>query len=256
MDVRLFKLLILVLGESVFAGALLLLNKFGSTNSHVVEMFSHLVRYALMSFPLLLVLPEDNWIWLVEEDPRGRKITLRSKAAKHLHLSMLYFLLLGYPAFLVSISMITMREKYRFPPSWIIIGSGVAFGIYCAWRNFRNVKKYDSLFAVGWDRKAAFVEIFIGSRLAKNIKLFYKGWALLFGAVYFLGAAGATYIYYKWFAPLGAVDDREKFTVLMTVFCVMLSFSVWVMSMYVAFQLFFSRRVEAWVRQKNNNRGA
>lgn len=255
MDIRLFKLLILVAAETVFMVVFFLLRRFGPENN-VVELFVHMTRYAIFSFPVLMVLPEDNWIWLVEEDPRGRKITLRSKASKHLHLSMLYFLLLGYPLFLVSMSLITMREKYQFPPTWIILGAGSLFGVYCAYRNFRNVKKYDSLFAVAWDRKAAFVEIFIGTKMAQNIKLFYKGWALLFGAVYFLGAAGAALIYFRWVSPISPVDDRQKFLVLMTVFCVLLSFSVWVMCMYVAFQLFFSRSLEAWVRQKNNDRGA
>lgn len=255
MDIRLFKLLILFASEAVFIGAFFLLRRFGA-HSHVAEMFMHVARYAIFSFPVLMVLPEDNWIWLVEEDPRGRKITLRSKASKHLHLSMLYFLLLGYPSFLVSMALVTMREKYQFPPTWIILGAGVLFGVYCAYHNFRNVKKYDSLFAVGWDRRAAFVEIFIGSKMAKNTKFFYKGWALLFGALYFTGAATATLIYYKWFSPMDMVDDRKKFLVLMTVFCVLLSFSIWVMCMYVAFQLFFSRSLEAWVRQKKNDRGA
>ena len=53
-----------------------------------------------------------------------------------------------------------------------------------------------------------------------------------------------------------AMDDRKKFLVLVTVFCVLLSFSVWVMSMHVMFQLFFSRRLETWVRQKKQDRGA
>ena len=180
MDIRLFKLLILLGVEAVLAGAYYLTGLF-APDTHVTQLILIVLRYAMISFPLLVALPEDNWIWLVEEDPRGRKITLRSKAAKHLHLSMIYFLALAYPAFLVSMALITMREKYRFPPTWIILGAGITFGMYCAYRNYRNVMKYDSLFAVAWDRKAAFVEIFVGSKMAKNIKLFYKGWALAFG---------------------------------------------------------------------------
>ena len=225
--------------------------------SHVTEMFAYIARYTVYTVPVLLVLPEDNWIWLVEEDPRGRKITLRSKASKHLHLSMLYFLLIGYPSFLISISLITMREKYQYPPTWIIIGCGVVFGIYCAFRNFRNVKKYDALFAVAWDRKAPFVEIIIGTRVAKNIVFFYKGWALLFGIAYFSGSICAAGIYFKWFAPAGLVmDDKQKFIVLITVFYILLAFSVWVMSTYVTFQIFLSRPLESWVRQKRNDRRA
>lgn len=253
MDIRLFKLLILIGAEAVAGALYWVLTRFYH-GSHVMELFVHIARYAMFTFPVLVALPEDNWIWLVEEDPRGRKITLRSKASKHLHLSMLYFLLLGYPTFLVAMAMITMRVKYQFLPAWIIIAAGSLFGIYCAFRNYRNVKKYDSLFAVGWDRRAAFVEIFIGSKVAQNVKFFYKGPAIVFGALYFLGAAAAPTIYFKWFAPLSVIKDHKKFLVLLTMFCVMLAFSVWVMAMYVTFQLFLSRPLESWVRQRKNDR--
>ena len=93
--------------------------------------------------------------------------------------------------------------------------------------------------------------------MAKNIVFFYKGWALLFGIAYFSGSICAAGIYFKWFAPAGLVmDDKQKFIVLITVFYILLAFSVWVMSTYVTFQIFLSRPLESWVRQKRNDRRA
>ena len=253
MDIRLFKILMLV-GVELLLGVASFIEYRYFSGSRIGSLLFMVTRNAMISFPVLVLLPEENWIWLVEEDPRGRKITLRSKASKHLHLSMLYFLLIGYPCFLICISLFMKWDKYRFPPAMILIGYAVIYGIYCAVLNFRNVKKYDSLFAVAWDRRSSFVEIFVGVKVAKEIKMFYKGFSLYAGLLLLLGSAFASYFFYNWIYPGSIVEDREKFIVMQTTYCIMLAFSVWVMSMYLFFQLFYSRKLEAWVRTKNRKK--
>jgi hypothetical protein len=250
-DIRLFKFLILILVEAVLGAAYFLESRY-LQGSRVGSLVYLITRYALATLPILILLPEDNWVWLVEEDPRGRKISLRSKASKHLHLSMLYFLLFGYPCLLICISLFEKWEKYQFPPAMLLMAYGFLYGIYCAWKNFRNVKKYDSMFAVAWDRKSSFVEIFVGAKVSKNMKFFYKGFGLFAGILFMAGALLAPWLYYKYVSPFGVIPDRQKFIVLQTIYCFLLAFSVWTVTMYVVFQLFFSRKLETWVREKKS----
>ena len=249
MDIRLFKALILFGVEAVLFAAYYVEGRFFA-GSRVGDFIYDITLYTMYTFPVLVLLPEDNWIWLVEEDPRGRKITLRSKASKHLNLSMLYFAALGYPGFLVCLTLFHRWPKYHFAPAWWLIGYGVLYGIYCAHKNFRNVKKFDALFAVAWDRRSTFVEIFVGVKVAQNMRFFYKGFALFMGVIYILGSMAIAPLYYKWIKPPGFIVDPERFLMMQSVYCFLLAFSVWVMSMYISFQLLFSRKMEQWVREK------
>ena len=248
MDIRLFKLLILIGVEAVLFATHYIEYRFFA-GSRVGNFIADVTRYAMYTFPVFVLLPEDNWIWLVEEDPRGRKITLRSKASKHLHLSTIYFAALGYPGFLVCLALFHRWPKYQFPPAWGLIAYGVLYGLYCAYKNYRNVKKYDALFAVAWDRRSMFAEIFVGVKVAQSMRFFYRGAGLFMGVIYIAASVAAAPLYYRLVEP-PPPPDPERFLMMQAIYCFLLAFSVWVMSMYISFQLFFSRKMERWVREK------
>lgn len=255
MDVRLFKFLVVFGSEAILGIAHLIEWKYFSDNRIGMLVFNT-TRLAMLTVPLLMMLPEDNWIWLLEEDQRSRKITLRSKAVKHLHLSLLYFMAVGYPVFLVTMSLFIWsqwEEKYRFPPNMAMGIFAFVFGVFCAFKHNVNVKKYDSLFAVAWDRKSAFPEIFVGLKVARNPRFFFKGFSLAVGLIFLVGSVAATPFFFKVIQPTMVVCeiyDRQKCIVMQTVFCFLFSNSIWAVTMYSVFQLLFTRRLEAWVREK------
>jgi hypothetical protein len=263
MDVRLFKLLVFVGMEGIQVLALFIdLHFFGGPDgTRVARLIYYTILLSTLLVPVLLLMPEDNWIWLLEEDLRSRKITLKSKAVKHLHLSMLYIMAISYPIFLVCTSLFIWSQwevKYRFPPTWIMGAFAILFGIYCAYRNYRNVKKYDSLFAVGWDRKSSFLEIFIGIKVSRNMKFFYKGFSLAVGIIFFACAFLATPVYFKTIARYTDICgpyDRQKCIVMQAFYCVLFSISIWAVVMYTSFQILFTKRLEAWVREKKSTGG-
>ncbi len=247
MDIRLFKFLILVVSE----GAFFLFLHFAPASLQNMKFYAILYTTLILlmvSLPLLVLLPEDNWIWLIEENPRGRKISLRSKASKHLHLSMLYFFVFGFFPFIVSIAAISVLPKYQFPLLKELIGIAVVYGIYCAWKNYRNVMKFDSLFAVGWDRRAAFFEIFVGFKVSKKAYYFYSGLGLLCGFIIMGLALLAPILYYKYIEAPFVPYDMERYVVLTTLLNFFIITGSWTTTMYVFFQIAFGRRLQKWVK--------
>jgi len=248
MDVRLFKLIAMIGIEAVLLPIYLLEPRFQS-----MIPFYHTIREAhrlfMLSVPILIWLPEDNWIWIVEENPRGRKISLRSKASKHLHLSMLYIFAISFPSFIFCLAIIILPVSYSHGLTNVFIITAAVYGIYCAWQNHINVMKHESLFAVAWDRKAAFFEIFVGFSVARKPVFFFSGTAVIFGIALIISSIIAPIIYFSEYPHPFVIFDIQKYVTLSALFNFFLVLGVWGTSMYVSFQLFFSRRVEKWSRQ-------
>lgn len=257
MDIRIFKTLILIASETVFY-LILRFAPVSMQKAQLYPIFESAVILIMVTVPVLLLLPEDNWIWIVEENSRGRKISLRSKASKHLHLSMLYLFFIGYFPFIVVVSAMFHFPKYKFALSWELMGVSALYGLFCAWKNYRNVIRYDSLFAVGWDRRATFIEIFIGFKVSKGAYYFYSGFALLAGLILMVTAALAPYVYFEFFRRPDISYDFERYIVLVTFLNFFAMAGAWTTSMYIFFQMFFGRRLQRWVRtprNKNNKEG-
>ncbi|MFH1539420.1 MAG: hypothetical protein ABIH66_10710 [bacterium] len=252
MDVRFFKFLIFLALETIFAVVFFLVNKMPMLGS-IRPIFSSMLSLLVIAAPILLLLPEDNWIWLVEEDPRVRKITMRSKAVKHLHMSMLYFFAIGFPCLIVTLAMLMRNPAYYRPALVGFALFGAAYGFFCAYRHNRNVRKHASLFAVGWDRRSSFFEIFVGLKVSRRPKYFFSKPALWIGFLY-VAAAAATPYYYSKLGNQLETFDMEKFMVMHTLFSVFFAIGVWITTMYVVFQIFFSRRLERWIREVTRER--
>jgi len=249
MDIRLFKFLIFLFFESIFSAALLILRKFHFFPS-LNPLITNAILILLIFVPILLILPDDNWIWLLEEDPRARKISMYEKAVKHLHLSTLYFLALGFPTFVFFLAVFIKNHNYQRPLELAFIGTAPLAGIYCAYQNYLNVMKYVSLFAVGWDKRSPFYEIFVGLTVSRSIRYFYPKIVILIGFIFFTGSFIIPYIYFSRFATYIISYDRERMVMLTSLFNAFFTFGIWATTMYVVFQLFFSRRLEWWVREK------
>ncbi len=203
------------------------------------------------SIPILLLLPEDNWIWLVEEDPRTRKISLRSKAVKHTHLSMLYMFWINYPFFLLTTSLIIIYHPhpYEYQLTMVFVAMAFAYGVYSAWKNYINVQKYESLFAVGWDRRSLFFEIYVGLKVAREPYFFYSGLSLLAAIILFGGSVVAPPLFFRYFGQITTAFDQEKRLVMTMMFHFFLVLGIWSTTMYFFFQLLFSRKLERWSRE-------
>lgn len=253
MDVRFFKFVILLAVEALFAVMFFLVSRISMLAS-VQPFISTVLLLLAVAVPVLLLLPEDNWIWVVEEDPRVRKITMRSKAIKHLHLSMLYLFAIGFPSLIATLALLIRDPSYYAPALMGFVAFGVAYGVFCAHRHYRNVRRHASLFAVGWDRRSAFVEIFIGLKVSRKPKYFFSKAALWMGVLYIAAAAAMPYFYYSSIGNPAGVYDKEKFLVMYTLFSIFFSLGVWLTTMYVVFQLLFSRRLERWLREVKRER--
>jgi hypothetical protein len=252
MDVRLFKLLVFIAGEVLLAILSVALRKFLPVTHFNVAALQG-VRNLQFMVPIFLLLPESNWIWLVEENIRTRKISLRSKASKHLYLSMLYWLMLGLPFFVVTMSYLMEQPTFGAPLTYAYIPGALVVGLYCAWKNSVNVLRYSSLFAVAWDRRSSFVELFIGINVSRKMKFFYPPWILMLMAIFLVSSAMVVPAYYT-FAGSPEVD-REKFIVLAVLFNFFLTFSVMTTSMYLFFQVFFLPKVDRWARDRSEREG-
>lgn len=254
MDVRLFKLLIFLGVEGVLAGMFFIERKVGARIPYYEIV--HYANFLLMiSTAVLLMLPEDNWIWVVEDNPRIRKISLRSKAAKHLHLSMLYLFGFMFLPFIFCVAfMVKEHNPYRYPLSWFFFGGAGIYGAFCAWKNSRNVRKYESLFAVGWDRRSLFLEIFVGFKVSKDPFFFYSGLSLLIGLLLLAGSVLGPPMYFKYIGPWNNEFDMQKHIVLTMLFHLIMVVGLCSTTMYVVFQLFFSRSLERWSRTTHEKR--
>jgi hypothetical protein len=218
--------------------------------------FYEIVHYAhfllMCSIPILLILPEDNWVWIVEDNPRIRKISLRSKAVKHLHLSMLYLFGMFFLPFIFCVALMAMEHPYNYPFTWFFVGAAFVYGVYCAWKNNKNVRKYESLFAVGWDRRSAFIEIFVGFKVTKDPFFFYSGFSLVYGFLLIAGSVAGPFLYKKYIGPWSNEYDQEKLVVMTMLFHAILVTGLWITTMYVSFQLLFAKRLERWSREPEN----
>lgn len=251
MDIRLFKFLVFIGVEGVLALLYFLSNRISSFIPHFDIV--HYAHFLLMvSLPVLFILPEDNWIWLVEENPRTRKISLRTKAVKHLHLSMLYIFALTFPLFIFCVALMQLHHPYDYPLTWVFICSAFLFGIYCAWKNYQNVKAHESLFAVAWDRRSLFFEIFVGLKVSREPYFFYSGLGLIFGLLLVIGTLAAPLLYLRYVRPLSGEYDQEKHVVVTTLFHFLMVSGIWATTMYVVFQMFFSRPLERWSKESKD----
>jgi hypothetical protein len=254
MDVRLFKLLVFLGTEAVLAAIYFLSEKIGAEIPYY-GIFHYANFLLICAAALLLLLPEDNWIWIVEDNPRIRKISLRSKSIKHLHLSMLYLFGLTFPPFLFCLAfMIKEQNPYRYPLSWFFIGGAAVYGVFCAWKNNRNVRKYESLFAVAWDRRAVFLEIFVGFRVTKDPFFFYSGLSLILGFILLIGNILGPLIYRHYIGRWNNEFDDQKNVVMTMLFHFFLITGIWVAVMYATFQIFFARRLERWSKETGGKR--
>ncbi len=248
LDVRLFKILVFVGVEGVL-GVLYLLEQRVSGRI----LFYPIVHYAhflfMCSIPILLVLPEDNWIWIVEDNPRIRKISLRSKAIKHLHLSMIYIFAFAFPFFIFCLALMIKERPYNYPLTWFFVSAAVCYGIYWAWKNNRNVRRYESLFAVAWDRRSVFLEIFVGMKVSKDPFFFYSGLSLIFGCLLFIANLLGPSFYLRYVGPWNNEYDQEKLIVMTSLFHFFLVTGTWAATMYTVFQVFFSRSLERWANE-------
>ncbi|MEW5946487.1 MAG: hypothetical protein AB1742_09835 [bacterium] len=247
MDVRLFKLIVFAATEAALAIAWLAARRI-SDPAHSIHFLDTLSALLAVSIPLFLLLPEDNWVWILEEDPRARKISARSKAVKHLHLSMLYLFALGYAALALCLAALINNPPHGRLLWLFIAGAGAAAGIFCAFRNYHNVIGNESLFALSWDRKAPFPEIFVGLRVSRKPVFFYSRRLIVSLVLLFLASAGAPCAYYLRFSAQAVPSDPEKFVVTTTALALALSFGTWTAAMYTSFQILFARRLERWLR--------
>jgi len=254
LDIRLFKILLFVIAE-ILLYVIYYLELILKENIPFFDLFHYAHLLVMFSVPVLLLLPEDNWIWLVEETPRSKKISLRSKSLKHLHLSMLYIMLFSYPTFIICLALFIryFPHPYVFEMTWIFIGFAFVYGIFCSWKNYRNIQKYESLFAIAWDRRSLFFEIFIGFKVARDPFFFYSGLSLLAGILLILGTILAPPLYAKYVGPIGQTIDVEKRIVMTVLFHFFLITGVWITTMYVFFQIFFSRKLERWAKQSKRD---
>jgi hypothetical protein len=257
LDVRLFKFLVFIGADGVLALLYFVSSEFSRYVPHYdVVHYAHLLL--MISVPLLIALPEDNWIWLVEESPRTRKVALRTKAVKHLHLSMLYLFLMNFPIFIFCVALMQLYHPYDFPlnrsfiATKVFIAAAFLYGLYSAWKNNVNVRKHESLFAVAWDRRSLFYEIFVGFKVSREPYFFYSGFGLIGGILLFLGAVAAPPMYLHFVGPLSSEYDQEKHVVLTVVFHLLLVSGVWSTTMYMFFQLFFSRSLDRWERESKD----
>jgi len=250
-DIRLFKFLVFLGVDGVLVVLYFIMSRF----SHFIPKYE-LIRYShvllILTVPVLLLLPEDNWIWIVEENLRTKKISLRTKSVKHLHLSMLYIFLMNYPILLFCVALMQLYHAYDFPHThgYIVTKALVTlaflYGIYSAWKNYRNVREHESLFAVGWDRRALFFEIFVGLKVTREPYFFYSGLGLMAGLLLAASALLAPPLYLHYIGPLNAEFDQEKHVVITSIYHLLLVSGVWATTMYVVFQAFFSRPLERW----------
>jgi len=253
LDIRLFKFLCFA-GVDGFLAVLYFLEEKASGRIPFYPIV-HYAHFLLMcSVVILLLLPEDNWIWIVEDNPRIRKIALRSKAVKHLHLSMLYLFGIFFLPFVFCAALMIRERPYNYPLTWIFTGGAFVFGIYCAWKNSRNARKYQSLFAVAWDRRALFLEIFIGFRVSKDPFFFYSGISLVLGFLLLVGNIFGPMLYLKYVGTWSGEFDQEKMIVMTMLFHAFFVTGLWATVMYVTFQMFFSRSLERWSREPDNRK--
>lgn len=248
MDIRLFKFLIFTALETVLVISFYAFGKIGFL-APAREIASSTIILLIAAIPLLLMLPEDNWIWIVEEDPRVRKITMRSKAVKHLHLSMLYLFALGFPMLVVASAIAFETPSYRSVELYALAAFGFCYGVFAAIKNQRNLMEHASVFAVGWDRRASFFEIFVGLRVSRRIKFFFSRTSLMILIAYL--AAATALPYWKNLQGKGSAGyiDEEKYLVMQTIFSFCFAMGVWITACYVFFQMFFSRSLERWIRE-------
>jgi len=253
MDIRLFKLLILTVGETVIFLVSFLLS-YSRSYLPVHPAIVDAIRLGMIALPILLLLPEENWIWLVEENPRSRKISLRSKSIKHLHLSMLYILLFFTPPMILCVSLMRVSDFYSFQLTGHFMVFAALYGVFCAWKNYVNVREYESLFAVAWDRRSVFIEIFVGFKVSRRPYFFYSGFALLCGIFMVLGSFLIPLAYFRHVSPPHAYFDVQKYIVMSMVFHFFLVLGVWGTTMYIVFQTFFSRNLERWANKSKDRK--
>jgi len=110
------------------------------------------------------------------------------------------------------------------------------------------------LFAVAWDRRSVFLEIFVGLKVTKDPFFFYSGMSLVFGLLLLGGNIAAPVLYRDYIGKWNNAYDQEKMIVLTTLFHFVLITGIWITTMYVTFQLFFSRSLERWSREAENRR--
>jgi len=253
LDIRLFKFLVLIGLEAALSAVYFIEQK---ASAHIP--FYDIVHYAhlllMCSIPALIILPEDNWIWIVEDNPRIRKISVRSKASKHLYLSMLYLFGIAYLPFVFCVALMIRQHPYNYPLTPVFSAAAFGYGVYSAWKNNRNVRKYESLFAVAWDRRSVFLEIFVGFRVTKDPFFFYSGLSLIFGFLLLVGNIVAPPLYSSYVAQWNHAYDQQKMIVMTMLFHFFLITGIWITTMYVTFQLFFSRRLERWARESDNRK--
>ena len=187
MDIRLFKFLIFLFFDALFGGSFFLLRKFPVFPS-ITPFITDLLLILIIAVPVIILLPEDNWIWLLEEDPRVKKISVYEKAAKHLHLSTLYLFAFGFPLFVICLNVFIRSSDYRHATDSTFFGIAAVGGVYCAVQNYLNVKKNVSLFAVGWDRRSSFFGIFVDFNVSRTPRFFYPKF-IVFAAVIFFASA-------------------------------------------------------------------
>lgn len=253
MDIRLFKFLIF-LGAELILFATWKMYPLLRTFMPVHYSISDAHRMLMLVVPIFLLLPEDNWIWLVEENPRGRKISLRSKSVKHLHLSTLYILAFSLPPFLMCVALVRGLDFYTFELTPFFAVAAFGYGIFCAWKNFYNIKRFESLFAVAWDRRSSFFELFVGFKVSRRAYFFYSGFALLFGLFLMFGSALIPMFYYHYVRPPNVHFDVQKHIVMAMLFHFAFVTGIWGVTLYTTFQIFFTRRLQTWLNKPRDDR--
>lgn len=253
MDIRLFKFLIF-LGSEVILFVTWKAYPLIRMVTPIHYSISDAHKMFMLVVPIFLLLPEDNWIWIVEENPRGRKISLRSKSVKHLHLSTLYILGFSIIPLLMCISLLRGQDFYSFELTPFFALAAFVYGIFCAWKNFYNIKRYEALFAVAWDRRSSFFELFVGFKVSRRAYFFYSGFALLFGLFLMFGSLFIPMLFYHYVRPPQVHYDVQKHIAMAMIFHFSLVTGIWGTTLYTTFQLFFTRRLQSWLNKPRDDR--
>ena len=248
MSVITFKILLLISFELVFGIAYLLLNLFnkGNITFDFLQTFSLLT---MLSIPIFIILPDYNWIWLIEEDSRSKKPQVREKASKHLHLSILYTLLLAYPIFLFTLTLIIRNTHYIKSYTFFLTLISVCYGLITSILTYQILKNRTNSLAVGWDRMFPFFHPVIETTFPRTKHSIF-GRKIFPGVIFLSIILFLPPVYFQFFPQALPEFDKTGWLIIYTVHNIGFSLSVWFLTNYISFQLLYNKSIYLWYREE------
>ncbi len=240
-----FKIILLTIIE-ILVGLLFTIFHYFIPTSKIQTLTEKSLLIFLISIPVFLILPSYNWLWLVEENFRTNKLSLEEKAEKHLHLSMLYSVLISYFFLTFLISIVLYNSIFFMEITFFLIPTSILLGLICARNCYISITSYPQFYAMGWDKKRPFLTVIFDSIFPRNENWFLRR-NFVWGIIFLLLAIICPVLFFFLNPKLLPPFDKSGWLTVFSFYNSLFSICIWNVSFYIFFQLFYSKQLLKWV---------